>query len=191
MKKAVLVILDGWGLAPAGPGNAISLANTPVVDRLMNECPNTTLLTSGEDVGLPEGQMGNSEVGHLNIGAGRIVWQELANINKAIREKTFDSQPVLVKAFEAAKKNNSKLHFIGLVSDGGVHSHINHLKQLCTVANSYGLDKVFVHAFTDGRDTDPKGGLGYLNELQAHLDQSTGKIASVTGRYYAMDRDKR
>jgi 2,3-bisphosphoglycerate-independent phosphoglycerate mutase len=191
MKKAVLVILDGWGLAPAGPGNAISLANTPVVDRLMNECPNTTLLTSGEDVGLPEGQMGNSEVGHLNIGAGRIVWQELANINKAIREKTFDSQPVLVKAFEAAKKNNSKLHFIGLVSDGGVHSHINHLKQLCTIANNYGLNKVFVHAFTDGRDTDPKGGLGYLNELQAHLDQSTGKIASVTGRYYAMDRDKR
>ncbi len=191
MKKAVLVILDGWGLAPAGPGNAISLANTPVVDRLMKDCPNTTLLTSGEDVGLPEGQMGNSEVGHLNIGAGRIVWQELANINKAIREKTFDTQPVLVKAFEAAKKNNSKLHFIGLVSDGGVHSHINHLKQLCTIANNYGLEKVFVHAFTDGRDTDPKSGLGFLNDLQSHLDHSTGKIASVTGRYYAMDRDKR
>lgn len=191
MKKAVLVILDGWGLAPDGPGNAISLANTPVVDRLMKECSNTTLLTSGEDVGLPEGQMGNSEVGHLNIGAGRIVWQELANINKAIREKTFDTQPVLVKAFEAAKKNNSKLHFIGLVSDGGVHSHINHLKQLCTIANNYGLEKVFVHAFTDGRDTDPKSGLGFLNDLQSHLDHSTGKIASVTGRYYAMDRDKR
>ncbi|HOS48171.1 MAG TPA: 2,3-bisphosphoglycerate-independent phosphoglycerate mutase [Bacteroidia bacterium] len=191
MKKAVLVILDGWGLAPAGPGNAISLANTPVVDRLMKDCPNTTLLTSGEDVGLPEGQMGNSEVGHLNIGAGRIVWQELANINKAIREKTFDTQPVLVKAFEAAKKNNSKLHFIGLVSDGGVHSHINHLKQLCTIANNYGLDKVFIHAFTDGRDTDPKSGLGFLNDLQNHLDHSKGKIASVTGRYYAMDRDKR
>jgi 2,3-bisphosphoglycerate-independent phosphoglycerate mutase len=157
----------------------------------MKECSNTTLLTSGEDVGLPEGQMGNSEVGHLNIGAGRIVWQELANINKAIREKTFDTQPVLVKAFEAAKKNNSKLHFIGLVSDGGVHSHINHLKQLCTVANSFCLEKVFIHAFTDGRDTDPKSGLGFLNDLQTHLDHSTGKIASVTGRYYAMDRDKR
>lgn len=191
MKKAVLIILDGWGLAPAGPGNAISLANTPVVDQLLKEYSNTTLLTSGEDVGLPEGQMGNSEVGHLNIGAGRIVWQELANINKAIRENTFDTQPVLVNAFKEAKKKNCNLHFIGLVSDGGVHSHINHLKQLCTIANKFELEKVFVHAFTDGRDTDPKSGLRFLNELQDHLNTSTGKIASVTGRYYAMDRDKR
>ena len=191
MKKAVLVILDGWGLAPAGPGNAISLANTPVVDQLLKEYSNTTLLTSGEDVGLPEGQMGNSEVGHLNIGAGRIVWQELANINKAIRENTFDTQPVLVNAFKEAKKKNCNLHFIGLVSDGGVHSHINHLKQLCTIANKFELEKVFVHAFTDGRDTDPKSGLRFLCELQDHLNTSTGKIASVTGRYYAMDRDKR
>ncbi len=191
MKKAVLVILDGWGLAANGPGNAISLANTPIMGRLVKECSHTTLLTSGEDVGLPHGQMGNSEVGHLNIGAGRIVWQELANINKSIREKTFDTQPVLVNAFEEAKKKNCKLHFIGLVSNGGVHSHINHLKQLCTLADDHGLEKVFIHAFTDGRDTDPKSGIHFLNELQDHLDNATGKIASVTGRYYAMDRDNR
>jgi 2,3-bisphosphoglycerate-independent phosphoglycerate mutase len=190
-QKAVLVILDGWGLAPAGPGNAISLANTPFVDELMASCPNSTLLTSGEDVGLPEGQMGNSEVGHLNIGAGRIVWQELANINKAIREKTIDSMPVLLNAFKIAKDKNVNLHFIGLVSDGGVHSHIEHLKKLCSMANDHELNKVFIHAFTDGRDTDPKGSLGYLTDLQNHLDNSTGKIATVTGRYYAMDRDKR
>jgi 2,3-bisphosphoglycerate-independent phosphoglycerate mutase len=190
-QKAVLVILDGWGLAPAGPGNAISLANTPFVDELMASCPNSTLLTSGEDVGLPEGQMGNSEVGHLNIGAGRVVWQELANINKAIREKTIDSLPVLLNAFKIAKDKNVNLHFIGLVSDGGVHSHIEHLKKLCSLANDHELNKVFIHAFTDGRDTDPKGSLGYLTDLQNHLDKSTGKIATVTGRYYAMDRDKR
>lgn len=190
-QKAVLVILDGWGLAPAGPGNAISLANTPFVDKLMASYPNTTLLTSGEDVGLPEGQMGNSEVGHLNIGAGRIVWQELANINKAIREKTIDTMPTLLDAFKIAKEKNVNLHFIGLVSDGGVHSHIEHLKKLCSMANDHSLKKVFIHAFMDGRDTDPKGGLNYLSDLQNHLDNSTGKIATVTGRYYAMDRDKR
>lgn len=190
-QKAVLVILDGWGLAPAGPGNAISLANTPFVDKLMASCPNTTLLTSGEDVGLPEGQMGNSEVGHLNIGAGRIVWQELANINKAIREKTIDTMPTLLDAFKIAKEKNVNLHFIGLVSDGGVHSHIEHLKKLCSMANDHSLKKVFIHAFMDGRDTDPKDGLNYLSDLQNHLDNSTGKIATVTGRYYAMDRDKR
>lgn len=190
-QKAVLVILDGWGLAPAGPGNAISLANTPFVDKLMASYPNTTLLTSGEDVGLPEGQMGNSEVGHLNIGAGRIVWQELANINKAIREKTIDTMPTLLDAFKIAKEKNVNLHFIGLVSDGGVHSHIEHLKKLCSMANDHSLKKVFIHAFMDGRDTDPKGGLNYLSDLQNHLDNSTGKIATLTGRYYAMDRDKR
>lgn len=191
MKKAALIILDGWGLAPTSNRNAISQAKTPFMHHLLASYPHTTLLTSGEDVGLPEGQMGNSEVGHLNIGAGRIVWQELANINKAVRERTIDNQPALTEAFRIAAERNCKLHFIGLVSDGGVHSHINHLQHLCTLAHEKGLKNVFIHAFTDGRDTDPKGGLGYLQTLQQHLDKTTGKIASITGRYYAMDRDKR
>ncbi|MFN8153892.1 MAG: 2,3-bisphosphoglycerate-independent phosphoglycerate mutase [Bacteroidia bacterium] len=191
MKKAVLIILDGWGLAPADNRNAIAQAQTPFMDSLMNNYPNSTLLTSGEDVGLPEGQMGNSEVGHLNLGAGRIVWQELANINKAVRERTIDTMPALVKAFEDAAQRNCRLHFIGLVSDGGVHSHIQHLKHLCTLAGEHGLKEVFIHAFTDGRDTDPKSGLGFLDDLQQHLESFTGSIATVTGRYYAMDRDKR
>lgn len=191
MKKAALIILDGWGLAPADNRNAIAQANTPFMDSLMKNFPNSTLLTSGEDVGLPEGQMGNSEVGHLNLGAGRIVWQELANINKAVRERTIDAMPALVEALKDAINRNCRLHFIGLVSDGGVHSHINHLKHLCTLAHEQGLKDVFVHAFTDGRDTDPKSGLGYLDELQQHLSLTTGTIATVTGRYYAMDRDKR
>ena len=154
-KKAALIILDGWGLAPASPANAISKANTPFMNQLMKDYPHSTLVTSGEDVGLPEGQMGNSEVGHLNIGAGRVVYQELANINKAVRENTIDKMPVLVNCFEYAKKNDCALHFIGLVSDGGVHSHIDHLMHLCTMANDHGLKIVFIHAFTDGRDTDP------------------------------------
>lgn len=191
MKKAVLIILDGWGLAPASPQNAISQANTPFMNKLMKEYPTSSLLTSGEDVGLPEGQMGNSEVGHLNLGAGRVVWQELANINKAVREHTIDTQPELLKAFQKAAETGKSLHFIGLVSDGGVHSHLNHLKHLCTLAEEHKLKNVFIHAFTDGRDTDPKSGLGYLTDLQQHLTKTTGKIASITGRYYAMDRDKR
>jgi len=191
MQKTALIILDGWGIAPKSSSNAISQAHTPFMDHLLAEYPNSQLLTSGEDVGLPVGQMGNSEVGHLNLGAGRIVWQELANINKAVRERTLDQQPVLLEAFKNAKKNNVALHLMGLVSDGGVHSHINHLKHLCTLANEHGLKNVFIHAFTDGRDTDPKGGLQYLSDLQSHLDTTTGKIASITGRYYAMDRDKR
>ncbi|MBK9319963.1 MAG: 2,3-bisphosphoglycerate-independent phosphoglycerate mutase [Bacteroidetes bacterium] len=191
MSKVVLVILDGWGLAPDSLRNAISQAHTPFMDDLMKRYPTCSLLTSGEDVGLPEGQMGNSEVGHLNIGAGRIVWQELANINKAVRERTIDHQPVLVNALKTAAEKDRALHLIGLVSDGGVHSHINHLQHLCTLAHEAGLKKVFIHAFTDGRDTDPKGGLNYLTHLQEHLDKSTGKIASITGRYFAMDRDKR
>lgn len=191
MQKIALIILDGWGMAPDSVGNAISQANTPFMDHLLTHYPNSQLLTSGEDVGLPEGQMGNSEVGHLNLGAGRIVWQELANINKAVRERTMDKQPVLSEAFKKAKENNIAVHLMGLVSDGGVHSHINHVKHLCTIANDYGLKKVFIHAFTDGRDTDPKGGLKYLTDLQSHLEKTTGKIASITGRYYAMDRDKR
>ncbi len=191
MRKVVLIILDGWGLAPKSISNAISMARTPYMESLVKNYPSNQLLTSGEDVGLPEGQMGNSEVGHLNIGAGRVVWQELANINKAIRERSIDEKPELKEAFRIAKASKKALHFIGLVSDGGVHSHINHLKHLCTLAREAGLEEVFIHAFTDGRDTDPKGGLTYLEELQQHLDHSCGKIASITGRYYAMDRDKR
>lgn len=191
MQKTALIILDGWGLAPDSISNAISQANTPFMDQLLVDFPNSQLLTSGEDVGLPEGQMGNSEVGHLNLGAGRIVWQELANINKAVRERSIDQQSALMNAFKKAKESDTAVHLMGLVSDGGVHSHINHLKHLCTLAHEYGLKKVFIHAFTDGRDTDPKGGLQYLTEVQTHLEKTTGKIASITGRYYAMDRDKR
>ena len=189
--KVALIILDGWGIAPDTYTNAIAQANTPFFDLLMADYPHSTLVTSGEDVGLPEGQMGNSEVGHLNIGAGRVVYQELASINKAVRERTLDKMPVLVEALDYAKKNDCALHLIGLVSDGGVHSHINHVKHLCTVANDYGLKKVFIHTFTDGRDTDPKSGLSFLHDLELHLHNTTGKIATVTGRYYGMDRDKR
>lgn len=192
MRKVVLVILDGWGLAPPAPGNAITAARTPFMQYAWNTFPHSTLITSGEDVGLPQGQMGNSEVGHLNIGAGRIVWQELANINKAVRENTLISEPVLQQAFDTVKHRNCKLHFIGLVSDGGVHSHIEHLKHLCTLTKRAGINsKVYVHAFTDGRDTDPNGGKAYLEDLDRHLQQTVGEIATITGRYYAMDRDKR
>ncbi len=190
-KKVALIILDGWGIAPKSNSNAITAASTPFVDSLMQAYPHSTLKTSGEDVGLPDGQMGNSEVGHLNIGAGRVVYQELAHINKAIREQTIDKNPVLLETFRYAKEKNKNLHLMGLVSDGGVHSHINHLKHLCTIAHEQGLKNVFVHAFTDGRDTDPKSGFDFLNELEQHLQLTTGKIATITGRYYAMDRDKR
>ncbi len=191
MKKVALVILDGWGIGPESEVNAIYCAQTPFMDHLRSTYSHTTLLTSGEDVGLPDGQMGNSEVGHLNIGAGRVVWQELANINKAIREKTIDENATLLTAFKTAKERNCNLHFIGLVSDGGVHSHIDHLKHLCSMASDNGLRKVFVHAFTDGRDTDPKSGMGFLEDLEDHLQICHARIASITGRYYAMDRDKR
>jgi 2,3-bisphosphoglycerate-independent phosphoglycerate mutase len=191
MTKVALIILDGWGLAPDSSANAIAKANTPFMDKLLSAQPFTTLKTSGEDVGLPEGQMGNSEVGHLNIGAGRIVYQDFALINKAIREGTIEKVKALNDAMDYALKNNKALHLLGLVSDGGVHSHIEHVKYLCTMAAERGLKNVFVHAFTDGRDTDPKGGMAYLNDLDKHLQRSTGKIATITGRYYAMDRDKR
>jgi 2,3-bisphosphoglycerate-independent phosphoglycerate mutase len=191
MSKVALIILDGWGLAPDSNSNAVSRAETPFMDQLMKTCAHSTLKTSGEDVGLPDGQMGNSEVGHLNIGAGRIVYQDLALINKAIREKTIEQVKALNDAMDHALKNNKSLHLLGLVSDGGVHSHIEHLKYLCTMAAERGLKNVFVHAFTDGRDTDPKAGMNYLNNLDQHLYKTTGKIATVTGRYYAMDRDKR
>lgn len=191
MKKVVLLILDGWGIGDGSRSDAIANANTPFVDSLYEKYPHSTLRTSGENVGLPEGQMGNSEVGHLNIGAGRIVYQDLALINKDIREKILDKNVELLKAFEYAKHNKKDLHLMGLVSEGGVHSSQAHLHYLCDLAKENGIQNVFIHAFTDGRDTDPKSGLGYLQNLEKHLKTSTGKIASVVGRYYAMDRDKR
>lgn len=190
-ERVILIILDGWGHGPKPEVSAIAQANTPVVDSLYEKYPNAELVTYGLEVGLPEGQMGNSEVGHLNIGAGRIVYQELARINKAITDKTLHKNPTLLKAIDFAKANNKPLHLMGLVSDGGVHSHITHLKALCDIANDNGLSEVFIHAFMDGRDTDPKGGLGYLTDLQNHISGSNCKLASVIGRYYAMDRDKR
>jgi 2,3-bisphosphoglycerate-independent phosphoglycerate mutase len=191
MNKAMLVIMDGWGLGQVPASDAIRAANTPFVDSLYARYPNTTLTTCGELVGLPEGQMGNSEVGHLNLGAGRVVYQELQRINVAIRDGSFQKNDVLLASIRYAKTNNKPLHLLGLVSDGGVHSHINHLKAIVSLCQAEGLQDVFIHAFTDGRDCDPKSGLGFLKELQAHLDHTVGKIATVDGRYYAMDRDKR
>ncbi len=185
------MILDGWGIAANKKVSAIDQAQTPFMDSLYPKYPNSRLEASALAVGLPEGQMGNSEVGHMNIGAGRVVYQDLVRINKAIDEKELDNNPVLNEVFAYALKNNKDIHFIGLVSDGGVHSHIHHLKGLCTIACNKGIKNLFIHAFTDGRDTDPKSGLGFLSDLQRHLSKTTGKIASVVGRYYAMDRDKR
>jgi 2,3-bisphosphoglycerate-independent phosphoglycerate mutase len=190
-KKVILIIMDGWGLGKVKSSDAIQHAKTPFVSSLYGKYPNSTLITCGEDVGLPEGQMGNSEVGHLNLGAGRIVYQELQRINVAIKTGEFATNPTLLAAIDFAKQNNKPLHLMGLVSDGGVHSHTSHLKALTTLCNERGLNNVLIHAFTDGRDTDPKSGLGFLTDLQNHLNKSTGKIATVTGRYYAMDRDKR
>ena len=190
-KKVILIIMDGWGLGQVKSSDAIQNARTPFVNSLYSKYPNTTLTTCGEVVGLPDGQMGNSEVGHLNLGAGRIVYQELQRINVAIRSGEFAANKALLDSIRYAKEKNKTLHLIGLVSDGGVHAHIEHLKALTSLCKQEMLDKVLIHAFTDGRDTDPKSGLGYLSELQQHLSQSTGSIASVTGRYYAMDRDKR
>jgi len=190
-KKVILVIMDGWGLGKVASADAIQHAQAPFVKSLYLNYPNSTLITCGEAVGLPDGQMGNSEVGHLNLGAGRIVYQELQRINVAIRDGSFSKNEVLLNSIRKAKKNNKSLHLLGLVSDGGVHSHITHLKAITDVCKNEGLDKVFIHAFTDGRDTDPKSGLGFIKDLQSHLNNSVGKIASVSGRYYAMDRDKR
>lgn len=183
--------MDGWGHGKVPTSDVIKHAKTPFVDSLYDKYPNAELITCGEAVGLPDGQMGNSEVGHLNIGAGRIVYQELQRINIAIREGELAKNETLAKAMQQAKTAGSTLHFIGLVSDGGVHSHIEHLKALCTIAQQSGVANVAVHAFTDGRDTDPKGGLGYIKDLNAHLDATGAKLASICGRYYAMDRDKR
>jgi 2,3-bisphosphoglycerate-independent phosphoglycerate mutase len=190
-KKAILVILDGWGHGAKDSSNAIYLSNTPFIDGLYRDYPNTELKTFGDNVGLPDGQMGNSEVGHLNIGAGRIVHQDFARINNEVAGNTIDHNEELLKAYDYAKQNNKTVHFLGLVSDGGIHSHQNHVTKLCQIAHDKGLNDLFIHAFTDGRDTDPKGGLKYVEELQNSVKNTNAKIASVIGRYYAMDRDKR
>ena len=189
--KVILVIMDGWGLGKVASSDAIQHANVPFVSSLYKKYPNSTLVTCGEMVGLPDGQMGNSEVGHLNLGAGRIVYQELQRIHVAVRNGEFYQNPVLRASIDYAKQNSKPLHLIGLVSDGGVHSHTSHVKAIISLCASEGLQQVFIHAFTDGRDTDPKSGFHFIKDLQEHLDQTTGKIASITGRYYAMDRDKR
>ncbi len=190
-KKVILMILDGWGKSPDPKVSAIDNANTPFIDSLYNKYPNASLRTDGLHVGLPEGQMGNSEVGHMNLGAGRIVYQDLVKINLAVKNGTLGNETVLQDAFKYAKENNKDVHFLGLLSDGGVHSHINHIKGLLNAANNYGLTKTYVHAFTDGRDVDPKSGFGFITDLQDHLNKTNGKLATITGRYYAMDRDKR
>lgn len=189
--KVGLIILDGWGIGDKSKSDAIYHANTPYMDSLLALYPNATLLTSGENVGLPDGQMGNSEVGHLNIGAGRIVYQELTRINKSIKDGDFFKNPVLIDAINKAKTGNGKLHLIGLVSEGGVHSSQGHLHALCDLAEKEGVPNTYIHAFTDGRDCDPKSGLGFINNLEKHIANKPAQIASVIGRYYAMDRDNR
>ena len=193
MNKTALIILDGWGLGNGSNSDAIAHANVPFYRSLLKQYPNSQLIACGEDVGLPEGQMGNSEVGHLNIGAGRVVYQDLVKINLSIREQSFFNNNALKASMQYALENNKALHLIGLVSDGGVHSSNKHIYALCDMAQSMGLKKVYIHAFMDGRDTDPKSGLGFIKELENHisLSHSGARIASVCGRYYAMDRDKR
>jgi 2,3-bisphosphoglycerate-independent phosphoglycerate mutase len=190
-KKVILMILDGWGKSPDPKVSAIDNANVPFINSLYKKYPNAQLRTDGLNVGLPEGQMGNSEVGHMNLGAGRIVYQDLAKINLAVKNKTMSQEQPLIDAFQYAKANNKAVHFLGLVSDGGVHSHTSHLRSLIDVSQDFGLKKVYVHAFTDGRDVDPKSGKKYIEDLENYITNSTVKIASVVGRYYAMDRDKR
>ncbi len=185
------MILDGWGKSPDPKVSAIDNANVPFINSLYDNYPSAQLRTDGLNVGLPEGQMGNSEVGHMNLGAGRIVYQDLAKINLAVANNTLAKEPVLIDAFTYAKENNKKVHFLGLVSDGGVHSHTSHLRGLITASQEYGLENVFVHAFTDGRDVDPKSGKQYIQDLEDFMAPTTVKLASVVGRYYAMDRDKR
>ncbi|MCL4107775.1 UNVERIFIED_CONTAM: hypothetical protein GTU68_027160 [Idotea baltica] len=190
-KKAILLILDGWGHGKNEKVSALAQANTPFIDSLYTEYPNAELVTFGMEVGLPEGQMGNSEVGHLNIGAGRIVYQDFTRINKSIADGEFEKNEVLVDLLTTAKNQNKTVHLMGLLSDGGVHSHIKHLEALVDVTEKYGLEKVFIHAFLDGRDTDPKAGKGYIEELLKYIDLKNPKLASIIGRYYAMDRDTR
>lgn len=190
--KALLAILDGWGLGKDPKISAIDQAKTPFMDSFYQKFPHTTLEASGMAVGLPAGQMGNSEVGHMNLGAGRVVYQNLVKLNMAVENKTLGKEPTILSAFQYAQENNAAVHFIGLCSDGGVHSHINHLKGLLSAAKDFGLrDNVFVHAFTDGRDCDPHSGKGFITDLQSFMNQNVGKLATIVGRYYAMDRDKR
>ncbi|MBL7773766.1 MAG: 2,3-bisphosphoglycerate-independent phosphoglycerate mutase [Chitinophagaceae bacterium] len=190
-KKSFLIIMDGWGLGQIPEADAIRAANTPFVDSLYQRYPHSQLMTCGECVGLPSGQMGNSEVGHLNIGAGRIVYQELERINVAFRKGSFEANPTVETLISYCETKQKPLHLIGLLSDGGVHSHIEHFKKIIDICHSKGLTDVYIHVFTDGRDTDPKSGLGFLRAFKEHIDTRCGKIASVCGRYYAMDRDKR
>ncbi len=189
--KALLMILDGWGIGDHSKGDVIYSTPTPYWDSLLADYPHSQLQASGENVGLPDGQMGNSEVGHLNIGAGRVVYQDLVKINKAIREGSIMDNPEIKSAYSYARDNGKALHLMGLTSDGGVHSSLDHLFALCDIAKTYGLEKVYIHCFMDGRDTDPRSGRGFIEQLQAHCEKSTGVIASIIGRYYAMDRDKR
>ncbi len=190
-KKVILMILDGWGKSPDPKVSAIDNANVPFINSLYTQYPNAQLRTDGLNVGLPEGQMGNSEVGHMNLGAGRIVYQDLVKINLAVENKTFNKEKVIADAFHYAKEYNKAVHLLGLVSDGGVHSHINHLKGLVDVAYDFGLEQVFIHAFTDGRDVDPKSGTGFIGDILNHIKGTSVKLATLIGRYYAMDRDKR
>lgn len=189
--KALLIILDGYGIGDHQKDDAIFNTPTPFMDSLVKDYPHSQLEASGENVGLPDGQMGNSEVGHLNIGAGRVIYQDLVKINRAIADGSFAENPEIKEAFSYARDHNVPIHFMGLTSAGGVHSSLDHLYALCDTAKAYGLDKVYLHAFMDGRDTDPKSGAGFLREVEAHCAKSAGVIASVIGRYYAMDRDKR
>ncbi len=191
INKFLLMILDGWGIGDKTKSDAIFTAGAPFIDSLKAKYPNSQLLTCGENVGLPDGQMGNSEVGHLNIGAGRIIYQDLVRINKAIRDNSISTNPTIIEAFNYAKENNKQVHFVGLLSDGGVHSSEKHLYKLCDIATDFGLEKVFIHALMDGRDTDPRSGKGYMQQLQKHLKQTSAKVATIIGRYYSMDRDKR
>jgi len=189
--KALLMILDGWGIGNHSKSDAIFSTPTPYWDSLLKNYPHSQLQASGENVGLPDGQMGNSEVGHLNIGAGRVLYQDLVKINRAIADGSIAKNPEIVSAFSYARDNDRAIHFMGLTSNGGVHSSLEHLYALCDLAKEYGLKKVYIHCFMDGRDTDPRSGKGFIEELQAHCDKSAGVIASIIGRYYAMDRDKR
>ncbi|MBO7368414.1 MAG: 2,3-bisphosphoglycerate-independent phosphoglycerate mutase, partial [Paludibacteraceae bacterium] len=190
-KKALLMILDGWGIGNHSHADVIYNTPTPYWDYLNKTYPNSQLQASGENVGLPDGQMGNSEVGHLNIGAGRVVYQDLVKINKACADGSILKNKEVVSAFTYAKENGKNIHFMGLTSDGGVHSSLDHLFKLCDIAKEYGIDNAYIHCFMDGRDTDPKSGKGFIEALEAHTKTSAGKIASIVGRYYAMDRDKR
>ncbi len=190
-KKALLMILDGWGIGDHGKDDVIFNTPTPYWDYLLKTYPHSQLQASGENVGLPDGQMGNSEVGHLNIGAGRVVYQDLVKINLACRDNSIMKNPEIVSAFTYAKENGKNIHFMGLTSDGGVHSSLDHLYKLCDISKEYGVENTYIHCFMDGRDTDPKSGKGFIEQLEAHCAKSAGKIASIIGRYYAMDRDKR